>query len=92
VDASGRFAGLLTREGVEDVPEHLRAGSTVDEVSVHDGDGIYRVSVEEPLEAVLTSEGIQRFGALAAVDGDGVLRGVVTVDQVRRALRGPAFT
>jgi len=46
-----------------------------------------RVRLDEPLEALLGSEGLQRLGALMAVDGDGVLRGVVTIDEVRRALR-----
>jgi hypothetical protein len=36
---------------------------------------------------VLGSEGLRRIGALMAVDPNGVLRGVVTVDQVRRALQ-----
>ena len=50
-----------------------------------------RVAVDEPLEALLGREAWPASGALMAVDGDGVLRGVVTIDQVRRALR-PAAT
>jgi hypothetical protein len=38
---------------------------------------------------VLASEGLQRLGAIMAVDDDGKLRGVVTLDQVRRALQPP---
>ncbi len=53
------------------------------------GDGL-RVRLDEPLEALLAHEGLGRLGALMAVDGDGVLRGIVTIDQVRRALRGCA--
>jgi hypothetical protein len=44
--------------------------------------------VDEPLEALLASEGLQRLGALMAVDPDGILRGVVTLDRVRQALTG----
>jgi hypothetical protein len=51
-----------------------------------DGSGL-RVRVEEPLESVLAREGLARLGALLAVDGDGVLRGVVTANRLRRELR-----
>jgi len=47
----------------------------------------YRVGVDEPLEALLGLEGLQRLGAMMAVDGEGVLRGVVTIEQVSRALQ-----
>ncbi len=40
-----------------------------------------------PLEALLTSEPLRRLGALMAVDRAGRLRGVVTAEQVARALR-----
>ena len=53
-----------------------------------DGGGGLRAGLEDPLEALLAHEGLGRLGAVMAVDGDGVLRGIVTVDAVRRALRG----
>jgi Zn-dependent protease len=46
-----------------------------------------RISEQEPLEALLSSEGLGRLGAMVAVDADGVLRGVVTLAQVQQALR-----
>ena len=90
VDAAGRFVGLLRREKVEEVPEALRRQWTVDEVMVRDARRSLRVRVDEPLETLLGSEEMRGLGAVMAVDGEGVLRGVVTLDQVRRALRGPA--
>src|SRR5450759_949831 len=42
---------------------------------------------EAPLESLLGSEGLGRLGAMVAVDSDGVLQGVVTLAQVRQALR-----
>jgi hypothetical protein len=39
------------------------------------------------LTDVLTIEALGRLGAIMAVDGGGILRGVVTVDQVRRVLQ-----
>jgi CBS domain-containing protein len=87
VDATGRFLGLVSRQKVEDVPEALRPGSSVDQVMTVEDAGNYRIGVDEPLETLLGSEGLARLGALMAVDPDGVVRGIVTVDQVRRALR-----
>ena len=85
-DPTGHLVGLVTRENVERVPESLRPGSTVDEVMARDANA-FRVAVDDSVESLLGAEGLHRLGAVMAVDGDGVLRGVVTLDQVRRALR-----
>ena len=91
VDPGGRLVGLLVREAVQGVPENERAGRAVSSVMARDdGDSGLRVQLEEPLEALLGREGLSRLGAIMAVDGEGVLRGVVTLDAVRRALRGAA--
>jgi CBS domain-containing protein len=89
VDAGGRFIGVVSRERTEAVPEQIRATSSVDEVAQFDLGNAHAVPLDAPLESLLASEGLQALGAIMAVDGDGVLRGVVTIDQVRRALRGP---
>ena len=47
----------------------------------------FKVSQEAPLETLLQGDGLAQLGAVMAVDADGVLRGIVTADQVRRALR-----
>ena len=90
VDATGRFLGLVSRQKVEEVPEALRQGSSVDQVMTFDEAKALRVGVDEPIEALFGSEALQQLGAVMAVDGDGMLRGVVTVERVRRALRPPA--
>lgn len=87
-DQLGHLVGLVTLDSVEKVPEALRPGSTVDEVMARDPDSL-KVALDEPLESLLAAEGLHRMGALYAVDPEGVLRGVVTLDQVRRALQGP---
>jgi hypothetical protein len=52
-----------------------------------DGDAAqWRVAAEEPIESLLGSERLRTFGALMAVDRNGVLAGVVTFEQVRRAV------
>jgi Zn-dependent protease len=90
IDRAGRFLGLVIREKVDEVPEELRPGWTVDEVMSKDVEGSLRVRTDAPLETLLSREGLRTLGALMAVDGDGVLRGVVTLDQVRRALQPPS--
>ncbi|MBV9214291.1 MAG: site-2 protease family protein [Actinobacteria bacterium] len=90
VDVHGRFLGFASRQRAEAVPEALRAGTSVDQVMTVEDAGRYRVGMDEPLEALLGSEGLQRLGALMAVDREGVLRGIVTLDQLRRALQAPA--
>ena len=87
-DAAGHLTGVVTRDAVEGVPEVLRPSRTVASAMASDrgGSGL-RVRMEDPLEALLGLDGLQRLGAIMAVDRDGVLRGVVTADRVRRALR-----
>jgi Zn-dependent protease len=88
VDGSGHLVGVVVREAVEGVPEQVRPSRTVASVMARDDDGSgLRVRIEEPLETVLAREGLARLGALLAVDGDGILRGVVTANRLRRALR-----
>jgi hypothetical protein len=89
VDVSGRLVGVVSREAVESVPDTIRGGRpTASVMARDDGDSGLRAQLEDPLEALLTHEGLGRLGAVMAVDRDGVLRGIVTVDAVRRALRG----
>jgi Zn-dependent protease len=91
VDRSGHLVGLVSRDSVDSVPEQVRPGRSVESAMARDASGSsFRVGLEEPLEALLGLEGLQRLGAIMAVDRDGVLRGVVTLDQVRRALRPAA--
>lgn len=92
VDVNGHFIGLVSREDVEQVPDELRRGSNVSEVVKPETRASYEVGVDEPLEALLGSEGLARLGAIMAVDGEGVLRGVVTIEQVSRALKPFART
>jgi Zn-dependent protease len=89
VDAGGRLVGVVSREAVESVPDTIRGGrATASVMARDDGDSGLRAQLEDPLEALLSHEGLGRLGAVMAVDRDGVLRGIVTIDAVRRALRG----
>jgi Zn-dependent protease len=88
VDAGHRFVGIVHRPALEHVV-HLggtQAERPVRELMAPD-DGTRSVGADAPLEQLLSSEPLRTVGALFAVDAEGVLRGVVTVDQVRRALQ-----
>ena len=87
VDAAHRFKGLLERDAADAVPEPSRAGATVSEVLEAGSAESFRVSFDAPLESLLGNESLRRLGALAAVDADGTLRGVITAEQVGRALQ-----
>jgi CBS domain-containing protein len=89
VDELGRLVGVVSREAVGSVPEPDRTRRAIDSVMARDdGSSGLRAQVEDPLESLLGQESLGRLGAVMAVDGDGVLRGIVTIDRVRRALRG----
>jgi Zn-dependent protease len=86
VEDDGRYAGVAHRAAVEHAA--LREGGTVpvrELAAAGAADG--QVAADTPLEALLSSEPLRRLGALIAVDAEGRLRGVVTFEQVTRALR-----
>jgi Zn-dependent protease len=86
VDAAHHFLGLVVRDKADEVPETSRTTFFVSDVLEHD-DGTFQVRDDAPLDSLLTSRALRRFGALMAVDADGHLSGVITVEQVGRALR-----
>jgi Zn-dependent protease len=89
VDELGRLVGVVSREAVGSVPELERTRRTTDSVMARDdGSSGLRAHVEDPLESLLGQESLGRLGAVMAVDRDGVLRGVVTIERVQQALRG----
>ncbi len=87
VDPYRKFLGLIERGAADAVPEVSRASSTVRDIFEADSSGTLRVREDTPLESLLGNDALRRLGALMAVDADGRLLGVVTADQVGRALR-----
>ncbi len=85
VDAAHRFLGLVERDRADEVPEVDRAGSHVSDLVDHDI-GLF-VRDDTPLDSLLANQNLRRLGALMAVDAEGRLSGVVTIEQVGRALR-----
>lgn len=87
VDGAQRFLGLLQRGAADAVPEGRRATALVGEFLTADIDGGLRVGLDAPIDSLLGNENLRRLGGLAAVDAEGHLRGVITAEQVGRALR-----
>jgi CBS domain-containing protein len=83
VEEDGRFAGLAHRAAVEHAA--LQEGGAMPVRSVTAAGE--EVRTDTPLESLVGSEPLRRLGALMAVDADGRLRGVVTLEQVSRALQ-----
>ncbi|HLM84940.1 MAG TPA: site-2 protease family protein [Solirubrobacteraceae bacterium] len=88
VDPARHFLGVVRQQRVDSEIAAGRPALPVGEVLEEDMP--VRIGEEAPLESVLGSEGLGRLGAMIAVDKDGVLQGVVTLAQVRKALRPAA--
>ena len=84
VEPDGRYAGLAHRAAVEHAAHEEAGDVAVRDIAAGRDD---LVRADAPLEALLGSEPLRRVGALMAVDADGRLRGVVTMEQVTRALQ-----
>ena len=89
VDESGRFVGIVHQERIQGA-ERLGEGEQAVRDLMDPDDGDWKVGADATLETLLGSEPLRRIGALFAVDPEGRLRGVVTIDQVRRALQSTA--
>jgi Zn-dependent protease len=88
VDHARHFLGVVRSERID---QEIAAGRPALEVGeVLEQDLPVRIDEQEPLESLLKSEGLGRLGGMVAVDANGVLQGVVTVAQIRQALRPAA--
>jgi Zn-dependent protease len=92
VDDSGRFVGILREESVDGAVSDGRPALPVSDVLDPGSDDEAFVRRDVPIDELLGSEPLRRLGALMVVDGDQRLCGVVTIDQVRRALAAAAPT
>jgi predicted transcriptional regulator len=85
VDPARHFLGIVRGQRVD---AEISAGRPALAVTdVLEDEERARIDAEQPLRALLGSEGLPSLGAMVAVDEQGVLKGVVTLAQVRRALR-----
>jgi Zn-dependent protease len=87
IDERGRLLGIARLTALQTAQDAGEGWLTVGSVLEAEEAGNLRVNEDRPITEVLSSESLGRLGALMAVDGEGVLRGVVTLNQVRRALQ-----
>jgi predicted transcriptional regulator len=85
VDPARHFLGVVRGARIDEEISAGRPALGVEDVLEHDMP--VRIDEAEPLESLLSADGLRRLGAMVAVDKDGVLQGVVTLAQVRKALR-----
>jgi Zn-dependent protease/CBS domain-containing protein len=86
IDSGGRLLGVARRERLQAAYDGGEGWLTVGAVLEAD-EGRWRIDENRPLTEALSSESFAKLGAVMAVDREGVLRGVLTADQVRRALQ-----
>ncbi len=87
IDEDRRFLGIARRPALEAARDGGEGWLTVGAVLEAGEATRWRVDEDRPLTELLSSEPLAKLGALMAVDGEGVLCGVVTIEQVRRALQ-----
>lgn len=87
VDPGGRFLGIARRDRAQTALDHGEGWLTIDSLLEPEDGVVMHVNEDRPLTDVLSLESLGRLGAVMAVDGEGVLRGVVRADRVRRALQ-----
>lgn len=86
VDDLGHFLGVVSEQRIDGEMTAGRPALEVRELLEASEAERWRVASDRPLESLLGDEQLVANGALMAVDAEGILRGVVTIDQVRRAL------
>ena len=89
VDDDGRYRGLLLAARLDEELRDGRPALTAGEVSIDSPP--WRIDASATLEAALRSDGLKRLGAIVAVDSDGILRGIVTLPIIRRAMHPSAL-
>ena len=86
VDRDRRFIGIARRERAQELVDAGQGEATVGSILEHDT-GRLTILEDRPLTDILALESLGRLGAVIATDGDDLLTGVVTIDQVRRVLQ-----
>jgi Zn-dependent protease/CBS domain-containing protein len=88
---TGRFLGLLDQARVDGAVEAGQPALEVGEMVEPDrAEDEVSVRGDTPIEALLGSEGLRTRGALMVVDAEDRLCGVITIEQLRRAVAAAA--
>jgi Zn-dependent protease len=87
IDEQGRLLGIVRRERLQSAHDGsegwLRVGALLDGEESEN----WRIGEDRPLTEALSSDAFGKLGAVMAVDREGVLRGILTAERVRRALQ-----
>ena len=86
IDDAGHLLGIAHRDRLQTAYDGGEGWLTVGAVLDSEGGGL-TIDENRPLTDALSSESFGKLGAVMAVDREGVLRGVLTADRVRRALQ-----
>jgi CBS domain-containing protein len=86
VAADGRFSGVASESDVKAAVDAGEGWVLIGSLVADGSQTAGRVGVESPIIALVGSESLGRLGAVMAVDSEGMLRGVVTIEQLHRAL------
>jgi Zn-dependent protease len=87
VDAGRAFLGLVKRGAADGVPESSRGYKRIDELVDVAAAPAQQVGADEPIENLLGNPELRRLGAIVAVDANGRLAGLISVERLGRALR-----
>jgi Zn-dependent protease len=90
VDELGRFEGILQAPAVDGALAEGRPALAVRDLLDPAAEPESWVTRDTPVEALLGLDAVRRLGAVVVVDADDRLCGVVTADQLRRALAAAA--
>ena len=85
VDGENRFLGVLSRQLTDSEIEAGRPALAARDALQGDRDD-WLIRTDQQLEDLLSQPSLREPGAVFAVDREDFLRGVVTIDQVRRAI------
>lgn len=86
VDGDGRFIGIARRIRADELVRAGEGAATVGSI-LEPGSERLAIGQDRPLTEVLALDSLGRLGAVIATDADDTLTGVLTLEQVRRALQ-----
>jgi Zn-dependent protease len=92
IDERGRLLGIVQRERLQSTFDGGEGWLTVGAVLDGAQGDSWRIGEDRPLTEALSSDAFAKLGAIMAVDREGVLRGVLTAERVRRALQSALGT
>ncbi|MBJ7459843.1 MAG: site-2 protease family protein [Thermoleophilaceae bacterium] len=87
IDQGGHFIGLIEQHAVDRVDESARDSTRAIDLIEPRSTEDRSVRDDTPLTALLANDRIRDHGSLMAIDDRGLLSGVITIEQVQRALR-----